>query len=463
MFLLTSGPVNFRQPDEADLFQRLLRAALEAERPQIRCFEETIREIEKDHITAAEAYVRQPEIRARLIEEIRYECQELISFLAAARKLSEVSVRTRDRVISKGENLACRFMTALLHDRGIDAAFIDLAEVVDFPLADRLDQTFYDHLAQVLGTLVSACGNRVPVVTGYFGPINGGLLAKIGRGYTDLCAALIAVGLHATELQVWKEVDGIFTANPRQVPTARLLSSITPAEAAELTYYGSEVIHPFTMEQVIRARIPIRIRNVLNLGNVGTSILPDPLTEPTSPTRPISSPKQAAVIRNRSSSGLSSYSSSSIVHVPLKCPTALTVKHNIIVLNVHSNKRALSHGFFAGIFSVLDQCKLCVDLISTSEVHVSMALHSENAWLSGTTARSGEDDGDREIVHNSLRKAVQDLAQFGNVEITDGMAILSLVGKQMRNMMGIAGRMFSILGKHSVNIEMISQGSYIYL
>jgi aspartate kinase len=85
---------------------------------------------------------------------------------------------------------------------------------------------------------------------GFFGPVPGSLLRQIGRGYTDLLSALLAVGLAASELQVWKEVDGIFTADPRKVSTARLIPIISPAEAAELTYYGSEVIHPFTMEQV---------------------------------------------------------------------------------------------------------------------------------------------------------------------------------------------------------------------
>jgi aspartate kinase len=85
--------------------------------------------------------------------------------------------------------------------------------------------------------------------TGFFSPVPGSLLKQVGRGYTDLAAALLAAGLGATELQIWKEVDGIFTADPRKVLTARLLPVISPEEAAELTYYGSEVVHPFTMEQ----------------------------------------------------------------------------------------------------------------------------------------------------------------------------------------------------------------------
>ena len=101
-----------------------------------------------------------------------------------------------------------------------------------------------------MGERIKRCGARIPVVTGFFGPIPGSLLRQVGRGYTDLLAALLAVGLGASELQIWKEVDGIFTADPRKVPTARLIPIISPDEAAELTYYGSEVVHPFTMDQV---------------------------------------------------------------------------------------------------------------------------------------------------------------------------------------------------------------------
>lgn len=136
-----------------------------------------------------------------------------------------------------------------------------------------------------------------------------------------------------------------------------------------------------------------------------------------------------------------------------KRPTAVTIKHNILVINVHSNKRSLSHGFFAKIFSTLDRWRLSIDLISTSEVHVSMALHSEAPLLNG----GGEQD--YKIVNHDLDCAIRDLREYGTVDIIPEMAILSLVGKQMKNMIGIAGKMFSTLGENSVNIEMISQGA----
>ena len=189
---------------------------------------------------------------------------------------------------------------------------------------------------------------------GYFGPVPGSLLAQIGRGYTDLCAALCAVGLSASELQVWKEVDGIFTADPRKVPAARLVSVITPDEAAELTYYGSEVIHPFTMEQVIRAQIPIRIKNVMNPQGSGTIIYPDEWIPEAVESAASRSMREAMDVAEEG-----------------KLPTAVTIKDQIIVLNIHSNRKTISHGFLARIFGTLDRAGVVVDLISTSEVHVS--------------------------------------------------------------------------------------------
>jgi aspartate kinase len=266
----------------------------------------------------------------------------------------------------------------------------------------------------------------VPVVTGFFGSVPGGLVdGDIGRGYTDLCSALCAVAMGAQELQVWKEVDGIFTADPTKVPTARLLPSITPSEAAELTFYGSEVIHHLTMDQVMNAQppIPIRIKNVKNPRGNGTIVLPDK----------VHSPGQPIVHRLRQPSDRSKRKTP-------KRPTAVTIKDKISVINVHSNKRSLSHGFFARVFSILHARRISVDLISTSEVHVSMAIHYPST------------DG------RVLKQATDELGECGDVSVLHDMAILSLVGADMKNMIGIAGRMFSTLGEHNVNLEMISQG-----
>ena len=294
-----------------------------------------------------------------------------------------------------------------------------------FENIQRLDAASYRDTAAIFRQRLLNCEQRVPVVTGFFGNVPHGLLdGDVGRGYTDLCAALCAVGIKANELQVWKEVDGIFTADPTKVPTAKLLSSITPSEAAELTFYGSEVIHHLTMDQVIHANppIPIRIKNVKNPRSRGTVVVPDPEQLPTNrierPRRCDPSPRKTP-----------------------KRPTAITVKDNVSVINIHSNKRSISHGFFAKIFSILDAHHISVDLISTSEVHVSMAIHSATFSC-------------------RFEKAKAELEECGDVSILHDMAILSLVGAEMKNMIGLSGKMFSVLGEYNVNVEMISQGEW---
>lgn len=259
----------------------------------------------------------------------------------------------------------------LIGIQGIDSEFVSLENIVPnwegdaFSGDQQLGQEFYDRLAVVIGDRIKQCGTRVPVVTGFFGPVPGSLLRQVGRGYTDLLAALLAVGLQASELQIWKEVDGIFTADPRKVPTARLISTISPEEAAELTYYGSEVVHPFTMEQVIRKQIPIRIKNVENPSGGGTIIQPQ---------RSSDSPKESVVVPAVTTVQdlyLQSFNKE-------KLPTAVTIKEGISVININSNRKSVSHGFLARIFSTLDKFGVVVDLISTSEVHVSMAVEKSH-------------------------------------------------------------------------------------
>ncbi|KIM33983.1 hypothetical protein M408DRAFT_325532 [Serendipita vermifera MAFF 305830] len=401
-------------------------------------FGATVDLIRSEHLTAARSLVRDQTLLKQLEGEIERDCEGLRTFLFAAQVIDEISPRSKDSIIGIGERMACKLIATVLNDRGIDAEFVSLENIVpawddiDISKEQSLDQSFYDRLSAVLGERLAQCGTRVPVVTGFFGPVPGSLLRQVGRGYTDLLAALLAVGLKASELQIWKEVDGIFTADPRKVPTARLIPSITPDEAAELTYYGSEVVHPFTMEQVIRQNIPIRIKNVENAAGCGTLICPaDAIDSPPSPDSPVPA---VTTISNLSLGTENGFQRNR------KLPTAVTIKEGIVVINITSNRKSVSHGFLARIFGILDKGGLIVDLISTSEVHVSMA--AEN--------RQGK---------KALDRLVAEFQKLGTVTVVSDMAILSLVGRQMRNMVGIAGRMFSTLAEGKVNIEMISQGA----
>ncbi|ODQ78026.1 hypothetical protein BABINDRAFT_163067 [Babjeviella inositovora NRRL Y-12698] len=393
-------------------------------------FQAILELIKVDHVKNAHEKISDHAIQQQLIEDTIHEVDHAAELLHASQIIGEVLARTLDNIMAVGEKLSCLFMAALMNDRGVKAQYVDLSEVIPNKQegAHALDTEFYMFLAKVFSEkVIELEPDVVPVLTGYFGTVPGGLLNGVGRGYTDLCAALLAVGLGADELQIWKEVDGIFTADPRKVPNARLLPAVTPDEAAELTYYGSEVIHPFTMEQVIKARIPIRIKNVINPTGTGTIIYPDDVgrrgvdTPPHPPTALAAMPQQFLQKK--------------------KAATAITSKNEIVVINIHSNRKTLSHGFLAHIFSTMDRYKLVVDLISTSEVHVSMALQ---------ITAEGE---------HALRLSCNELRLMGSVDILRHMSIISLVGKQMKQFVGIAGTMFKTLADSGINIEMISQGA----
>jgi aspartate kinase len=187
-----------------------------------------VQHIQEDHIAAARVTIKNPDLLASYIDQVHAECKSLLKILESAQHLEEVSRKAENKIISKGEKLACRYMATLLQDRDVPAQFVDLSDVMkrhNIPVLTK--DGAYKELAIALGKEVLNCGDKVPVVTGYFGHVSDGLLHSIGRGYTDLCAALVAIGTSAQELQIWKEVDGIFTG----------MYNIQPWFSSQLTIY----------------------------------------------------------------------------------------------------------------------------------------------------------------------------------------------------------------------------------
>ncbi|OAQ27633.1 aspartate kinase [Linnemannia elongata AG-77] len=410
---------------------RLLKAAASALVPGSTEFIKTVQDIRLDHLNAVQDNISNATILRRVQNQINHDCNQLHIFLKAIQTIEEMSVKSKDAIMAVGERLSCRIVAGILEDHQIETQFVNLEAVIEAAFEPTaLDQNFYDYLPRVFASALSDCGHRLPVVTGFFGPVPGGLLKSIGRGYTDLAAALLAVGLGAEELQIWKEVDGIFTADPRKVQGARLLDTITPEEASELTYYGSEVVHPFTMEQVIRAHIPIRIKNVMKPNGSGTIIFPSQnrmgcLTAKSTPWT-----WREPLMDN----------GSHCAEWTRRCPTAVTVKDNIWVLMVQSNQRSLSHGLLADVFGMLDRHGIVVDLISASEIGVSIAMEG------------------RVVEEREMGLVLSGLGSLGKVEVRKGRSIVSVVGRAMKSLQGVSGRIFSTVGRAGVNVEMISQG-----
>ena len=338
--------------------------------------------------------------RENIKMELETEMKNLKSFLEAIQLIDEVSPKSRDYVISTGERLSARIFAAFLNEQGIDAQYVDLSNIVK--KATATDTFFYKELRETLQSKIQDVNDKIPVFTGFMGTFENGILETIGRGYTDFTATMLAVISKAHKVQIWKEVDGMYSADPRKVKTAKVIEFVAPQEAAELTYYGSEILHPLTMEKAIEAKIPVEIKNTFYPHKQGTII-------------------DSYSYKTRKENGA----------------IAISCKKNISIVNVESNRMLLAFGFMAKLFDIFRDYCLVIDLISTSEVHVSLTLESKKFTAT---------------IKNALM-------QIGKVTAKNNMSIISLVGVTMKENLGTAAKMFTALAEANINVEMISQGA----
>lgn len=363
--------------------------------------------IEELHVDTLQQSIKAANLREEIKEKIHSELRSLKSFLDAIAVIREISPRSQDVIVGTGERLSALLVSGILRDRGCDAVYVNMSDVIT-DTTPATESSFYPKLTAGMLNKLPKSPQTIAVVTGYFGFVPGGIISAIGRGYTDLTAALIAAAIQADELQIWKEVDGIFSADPRKVPKAKVLEEISPAEAAELTYFGSEVLHPFTMERAINAAVPIRIKNTFAPEKLGTVIYP--------------------VRKNPINVDSINFK---------QVAAAVTAKNQISVLNINSNRMLHSAGFLAKVFETFKQHGIVIDLICTSEVNISCAV----------------DKSDK------LPQLIEELKQFSSVTCVSDRSILSLVGDGMKHVPGVAGQLFTHLAKNKINIEMITQGA----
>jgi aspartate kinase len=364
---------------------------------------EALREIQGNHLEAVQGAVSSAPIRDRAISFIEDELEKLRSFLEAITVIRELSASSLDHLVAVGERLSAFVLALTIQDAGLSAEFVDLSSALE-GLQESNGRRFFDIVQQRLVEeccpLVGAC---IPVITGFFGPVPGGLIGRVGRGYTDFTAAMITAGLgseRVAELQVWKEVDGICTADPRKVPEARVLSQISTVEAAELTHFGSEVLHPFTMERVTSSQIPIRVKNTFNPQALGTLVS----SAPPGHSEPV---------------------------------TAITAKGGVTIVTLTTNKMYNAYGFLAEAFNVLKEQQIVVDVVSTSEISISFTVEKKE----------------------NLDEVVRELSRLGEVSVQPGKAILAAVGQNMSKHLGAAASLFSALAKAGIDVNMISKGA----
>ncbi|MEK6321690.1 MAG: lysine-sensitive aspartokinase 3 [Acidobacteriota bacterium] len=387
-----------------DSLVRIAKSAKERRRDQAVA---EIAELRRRHLaTARELLERSPEPESGAYSlhgvelEIQNQFAELENLARSVATLGELTARSEDAIVSFGERLSSVIVAAAFRSRGIPAELVDSRRFIItddhfIRAAPDLPETLR-RAGDVLLPIINSA--YVPVAQGFIGSTPDGVTTTIGRGGSDYSAALIGAALGVEAIEIWTDVDGLMTADPRVVPDARRIRVISFAEASELSYFGAKVLHPSTVLPAVERGIPVHIYNTQNPSCEGTLI--------------IATPRQS---RNLIKS--------------------IAFKRGVTIVNVSSTRMLLAYGFLRTIFEVFDRHQTSVDVVTTSEVSVSMTLDN--------TQR--------------LDAIKRDLSGIGEVIVEREKAIVCVVGDNLKFTSGVAARLFNAI--ESTNVNMISQGA----
>jgi aspartate kinase len=337
---------------------------------------------------------------AALINLIDQEFDSLDEILRGLSAILELTPRISDLIVSYGERLSSRIVAAAFCELGIDAAHVDAREVVitDSQFQKAVPQdALIEQRAQIMLLPLTALG-KVPVMGGFIASNEAGITTTLGRGGSDFTGALIGGALQAEAIEIWTDVDGILTADPRVVPDALRVKIISFEEAAELAYFGAKVLHPATILPAVKKNIPVLVLNSRNASCEGTRI-----------------------------TSLAPHCRS-----PFK---SIAVKKKLSIIDVVASRMLMTHGYMKEIFTIFDKHKCAVDMVSTSEVSVSLTVDS----------------------NDNLSALAADLGQLADVKYEGKKALICLVGDDIRGQSGMAAQVFTAI-RH-INVRMISQGA----
>ena len=336
---------------------------------------------------------------------------EFHAYLAEAAAQIEKSLRqianeagergaAQDAIVSFGELLSSRLLAEVLKQRGVQARQVDPRECIvtddEYTCASPLMSETFVRSRHTLLPLIE--GQIVPVIGGFIGATRNGTTTTLGRGGSDYTAAILGAALRSQEIQIWTDVTGVLTADPRVVPDAQTVERLSYGEAAELAYFGAKVLHPKTIQPAIEDRIPVRICNSRQPDQRGTLVGPQTETSP-------------------------------------RTIKAIAHKTGVTTVQITSARMLGAYGFLRALFEVFDRHRTVVDVVTTSEVSVSLSL---------------DDD-------SSLPAVIAELEQLGTVRVEKGRAIICVVGEGLRGTPGIAARVFSTIS--DINVTLISQGA----
>ncbi len=340
-----------------------------------------------------------------LLTDLYSELERLISGISMLRELTP---RVQDAFVSLGERMSARLFSEALLKQGRRARAYDSWEL---GLVTNQAHGCAELLPEAPGFMGKALralpDDETAVVTGYIGRSAEGEVTTLGRGGSDLSAAVLGAAAGAEEIQIWTDVPGILRADPRVVPAAAVIPAIRFEEAAELAYFGARVLHPRTIEPARRAGIPVRVLGTFQVDPRGDL--------------PVS--HQGTRIHDGA---------------PGEPVRALAIRRQVQSLHVQSSRMLEAHGFLARVFSIFERHRISIDVIATSEVSISMTF-------------------DRDEI--ALEQAVAEISAFAQVEQIPERSILCLVGAGLREDTGLLARVFTVLAREQIPVHVISQGA----
>ena len=338
--------------------------------------------------------------KAEEFVEYVHDAAQRIAQLMEALSKEAIRKATQDAIVSFGETLSSALLAEVLNERGVAARQVDPRRCIvtneEYTCAAPLMVETFSHSQEELRPLLES--GVVPVLGGFIGATLNGATTTLGRGGSDYTAAIIGAALSASEIQIWTDVTGVLTADPRVVPEAQTIERLSYSEAAELAYFGAKVLHPKTIQPAIESCIPVRICNSRAPQERGTLVGPETETSP-------------------------------------RTVKAIAHKSGVTTVQISSARMLGAYGFLRALFEVFDKHRTVVDVVTTSEVSVSLSL----------------DDAER------LPEIVEELELLGTVRVEKGRAIVCVVGEGLRGTPGIAGKVFSTIS--DINVSLISQGA----
>jgi aspartate kinase len=352
------------------------------------------------HRDTAAALVKDPKASAELVTWVDQKFDQLDEILRGLAAILELTPRISDLIVSYGERISSRMIAAAFRERGIDAAHVDSRDVIvtdsQFQKAVPQDDIIEKRAAEKVRPLVDA--GKVPVMGGFIGSNEAGITTTLGRGGSDFTGALVGGAMASEAIEIWTDVDGIMTTDPRVCPDALRVKVISFEEAAELAYFGAKVLHPATILPAVKKNIPVLVLNSRNPENEGTRIV-----------------------------SLAPHCNS-----PFKC---IAVKKKLSIIDVVASRMLMTHGYLKAIFDIFDKHQTAVDMVSTSEVSVSLTVDS----------------------NEKLPLIAADLSKLADVKYEGKKALVCLVGEDIRGQNGMAAQVFNAV-RH-INVRMISQGA----